>query len=85
MKDQSRALIVVVALTFLLFVLLLTGCGRIEASGETRHKVEGEAKVKIEVQIVDCEDVPEERRAECVERVLEILDKLTREAGNVQN
>jgi hypothetical protein len=83
---KQNTILIASAILGATFILsLCTGCGRIEASGETRHKVEGEAKVKIEVQIVDCEDVPEERRAECVERVLEILDKLTREAGNVQN
>ena len=60
----------------LLLGLVLAGCGRIEATGGTTHRVEGEARIVVTVDVSVCDKVPEQERADCVSDVLEILQKL---------
>lgn len=60
----------------ILLSLALIGCGKVVASGETRHKVEGEARIVVTVDVSLCDKVPEQERADCVSDILEILQKL---------
>ena len=61
---------------FILLSLALVGCGRVEATGGTTHKVEGEARIVVTVDVSVCDKVPEQARVDCVGDVLEILQKL---------
>lgn len=61
---------------FILLSLALVGCGRVEATGGTVHRVEGEARIVVTVDVSVCDKVPEQERVDCVSDVLAILQKL---------
>ena len=57
--------------TCLLAILLSFACARV--SGGTEHKVSGEAKIRIEIVIATCDELPEDKRPDCVSKMLEVL------------
>lgn len=55
-----------------LLSLLLTGCG-FKASGSTTHRVEGEATVRIVVDVSICDSLTGTDKVECIKTIVEVL------------
>lgn len=63
----------------LLLLILLTSCG-VRASGTTTHRVEGEATVRVVVDVSLCDSLKNEDKLECIKTLLEIM-KAASESG----
>lgn len=59
-----------------IFAIAILGCGqKISVSGGTTHRVEGTATIKLAVDFSICDSLPEADKADCIEKLLEILAK----------
>ena len=58
----------------LLFLLLLTSCG-IKASGSTTHRVEGEATVRVVIDVSICDSLTGTDKVECIKTIVKVLEE----------
>ena len=73
---MKNLLCIVWFLWFMLLLIIMGGCGsKNTLSGTTEHKVSGTATVRFEIDVGLCDSVPEERRADCVLALVELLNK----------
>lgn len=72
---------------YLILALALTGCRQdVKVSGGTTHKVEGEAKVVLAIDISICDEIENQiAKQDCIAQVLSILTKAQEQADQPAN
>ena len=65
--------VVILACIAVTGAILLGGCARVEFTGGSTHRLEGEARVVLAVDFSVCDDLPTEDKVECIKALLEIL------------
>lgn len=56
-------------------LIIMSSCGSLKVSGETKHTVQGTATIRLEVDASLCDSLPEADRAACIEKLLDLLTK----------
>lgn len=79
-KAYTDVVLFYIAIMVLGLVLIMAhGCANVEVKGKTTHTVQGEATVRmvVEVDTTICDELPAEDRLECIEALIDLAKMLS--------